>query len=357
MITVSKNKKYLVRIQYARIIMMILVFFEHFVYLACWGNTSIRFLKGGSEAVTFFFVLSAFVDRMATENQLSNNLDSSLISNIKNVIKKHKFQIILLQFMFLISYIYYLILNIIAGFSLNSFFTATIWLLTNSTGLCVINPVFLNLITGTGWYMIDLLVCKCICLEHKVPKGLWSVFGLIGIYAGFVLLLVFFNCTNIHYYLYYFPLIRIIEYKVGQILYDIFYKYKDALRTHSLSFFILSITVAISVHIYIFVYPQLSDVSGIILLLSSCFLIFSLSLRDYTHPIQYPNAIRWICKHLYEFYLFHFIFAEYLMALPIRYPSFWMIIVLDVFALIVFAFIQDLAFKQFKLYRKKGTDS
>ena len=45
------------------------------------------------------------------------------------------------------------------------------------------------------------------------------------------------------------------------------------------------------------------------------------------------------------------------MALPIRYPSFWMIIVLDVFALIVFAFIQDLAFKQFKLYRKKGTDS
>lgn len=259
--------------------------------------------------------------------------------------------------MFVISYIYYCILNIVGGFSLSKLYIETTWLLTSSTGLSVIIPSFLNSITGVGWFMVDLLICKCICLEDKKLKGIGSLLGTIGLYSVFIIFVVNSNNLSNHYYLYYFPLVRIIEYKAGQILYDIYQSHNDSLKTHSLSLCISSIITAVIVHIYIALYRQFADVSGIVLLLSSCFLIFGLSLRDYTNPIMYPNIIKWICRHLYEFYLFHFIFAKYLVALPIRYPSFWIVILLDVFVLIIFAYIVNLLYVKVKPRMKKLDDS
>lgn len=294
--------------QYYRVLMIIFVLCRH-LHTIFPNELLFDLLDGGSEAVSFFFILSGFLQY----NSIQKNQDGNYKTYLGKLIKKKK--------SYFIQYYLYLIIACIYHFIIHTYKISDLFkkYFLNSIFISTFHPVFNNSILGSAWFFVDLVICMLLApiIFNIINKNKYSTKEIFCLLALHILCNI--TLTNNEYYfwiMYYSIYIRLIEYIIGMLLAKIknenfmlwnpniaeimaifgmaMLHFLDLLLKKNYIFHYSLITVANSFLIYVFSYQ-----SGI---------ISSLCVKNY--------LVDRICKYSFTIYIFNFIFLLYSVLTP-----------------------------------------
>lgn len=297
--------------QYYRVLMIIFVFFRHAYTLFSVG----KILNGGSEAVSFFFLLAGFLQYKS----LNQNSNISFKNHLKLSFARKKNYFIQYWFYLLLSSFYYYIIRI---YSLEDIIFMDI---KNIFLIQTFIPNFVNSVLSGAWYFIDYALCTFISyyifklIQKNNPKPFTSIFILVGLHFFINLILLSPLDTYHHFaFIYYSIYIRVIEYTVGLLIGKI---HESNIKiNHSTLLECISICLVLIVHIIDYFYYG-TDINYLfsIMFATNSLLIFTFSFNDgYISKLfsKKNKVVDWICAHSFTIYLFNFIFMNYSVLTP-----------------------------------------
>lgn len=319
-----KNKKIIYPLQYLRIFMLIFVTFEHF---AIQGYSFIdekfgRFLRGGTEGVLFFFVLSGFVMYLSSFDKTK---DYCFKQFFVFIFKKIKTYIIVYYIALFINFTYLIIITYLKG-NLDLIFVLDSMkkLLISATFLQVFfinESISFNTIAGVGWYFSVLVFCyvmsffafKFIRFISK-RKLSFSLFIFL-IFSHFIYTNIMNQYDSYHYFIYIFPLFRFLEYFLGILLAFMIAEKKVVLNYKFASFIeIFSVILLIINHFLLvfnfFRYGIQSSLTLIVMLL----IIFAFSCESgfLSKHMKRNRIIDYLVSINFEIYMFHYVLLKYI---------------------------------------------
>ncbi len=297
--------------QYYRILMIIFVFFRHANTLFSVG----KILDGGSEAVSFFFLLAGFLQYRKLQKSCNNTFKNHLKQSF---IQKKKYFIQYWVYLLLNSF-YYLLIHFY------SFKDVMIMNIKNIFLIQTLIPNFVNSVLSSAWYFIDYALCTFVSfyIYKLIQKSKWTptaiIFALTGSHFVINLFLLGPLTTYQHFAtIYYSFYIRVIEYTIGLLIGKIHAsgsKIKYGTLMECISLFLVLI-----VHIteYLTRYTDNNYLFSIILV-SNAFLIYTFSSESGLISKLFQRkskVVDWICTHSFTIYLYNFVFMNYSVLTP-----------------------------------------
>lgn len=293
--------------QYYRVIMILFVLCNH-LHTIFPNELLFNLLDGGSEAVSFFFILSGFLQY----NSIQKNQDGNYKTYFVKLIKKKKSYFIQYYLYLIIACIYHFIIHTykISNLLKNVFF--------NSIFISTLHPIFNNSILGAAWFFVDLVLCMLLApiIFKIINKNKYEkiIFYLLGLHILCNITLT--NNKNYFWIMHYSIYIRFIEYIIGMLLAKIKKEYTMVLNPNIAE--IMAIFGAIIVHLlhlllkndYIYHYSLITVANSFLIYVFSyqSGIISSLCKKNY--------LVDRICKYSFTIYIFNFIFLLYSVLTP-----------------------------------------
>lgn len=298
--------------QYYRVLMIIFVFFRHANTLFSIG----KYLDGGSEAVSFFFLLAGFLQYKS----LKKHNNSSFVSHLKQSFIRKKNYFIQYLFYLLISSFYYLLIHLYSVEDILIMNIKNIFLLQTFI------PDFVNSVLSSGWYFVDYALCTFVsyyifkAIKKIKIKPIYSIFILIGLHFFINLyLLPLFNINNYQQFafIYYSFYIRVIEYTIGLLLGKL---HDSSIQIkHSTLLECISLCLVLITHIVDRTRSTCNNYLFSVMLVTNVILILVFSFNSGVISAFFSKKnkiIDWICAHSFTIYLFNLILMSYSVLSP-----------------------------------------